>query len=313
MFVPKFDCWEVCHDSKGSLIGISGTRFGREQLLAEGESVNLADFVKAVDNYVRLLLTCRWKWSEALQNKIEDGRNWYARYKEPPVKQMNLIGSSDWVEFVRQSDKITPMIYRKLRDHVGDPLSEKRILDFGCGVGRVALQLRARWGAPSHCRDVNRKAIKYLRKQLKDADCDVNDYEPPLDIASNSLDGVYSVSLWTHLAPEFQLPWLQEIARVLKPSGVALITTSGALAVRMRGKRGVPGWEHLGVEDLKREGLLYQPYQKNPGERGLHHSYGLVAHDPDWIRKEWGQILEVVQIHERVIDGIQDLVILRKS
>ena len=225
---------------------------------------------------------------------------------------MSLVGSRDWVEFVRQSDQITPMIYRKLRDHVGEPLWEKRILDFGCGVGRVALQLKARWGAPSHCRDVNRKAVKYLRKQLPGTDCAVNGYMPPLDLSSNELDGVYSVSLWTHLAPEYQIPWLEEVARVLKPGGIALITTSGAVAVRNRQKRGVGGWADVSVEDLKREGMMFRPYEDDSRRGPTHESYGLVAHDPDWIREEWGKVMKIVDIHQRVIDNIQDLVILEK-
>ena len=244
-----------------------------------------------------------------MQDPVDVGRNWYARYKEPPKKQMNLTGSNDWVDFVRQSDKITPMIYRKLRDHVGEPLAEKKILDFAAGVGRVALQLRARWGAPTHCRDVNPKAIKYLRKQLAGVDCGVNDYRPPLDIADGELDGVYSVSLWTHLAPDFQMVWLEEMARILKPGGVALITTSGPLALRSRQQRGVPGWSDCTVEDLAEQGVIFRPYQDS---LNTHESYGLVAHHPDWIRAEWGKVMDVVAIHERVIDDIQDLVILAK-
>jgi SAM-dependent methyltransferase len=243
-------------------------------------------------------------------------KNWYTNYKEPSAEEMNRVGSSDWVEFVNQSNKITPMVYRKLRDHVGEPLAEKKILDFGCGVGRIALQLYAKWGVPSHCRDVNAKAIKYLRKQLPAADCKTSKYAPPLDLPDNAVDAVYSISIWTHIAPDLQIPWLREIERILKPGGVALISTSGAMTIRLRKERGVPGWHDVSTDQLKQDGMVFRSYSDAQGSNsypGIDGDYGLVSHDPNYIRNEWGKVMEVVALHERVIDDVQDLIILRKA
>lgn len=242
-------------------------------------------------------------------------RNWYSRYKPPPIKEMMRTGSLDWVEFVKQSEKIAPMIYRKLRDYLEEPIGDRQILDFGCGVGRIALYLHARWNAPSHCRDVNRGAVRYLARQLPPVDCKVSKYEPPLDLGDATLDAAYSVSVWTHLAPELQVPWLKEIRRVLKPGAVALVTTAGALAVRMRARRGVSGWTEVTPEALREQGMIYRPYvarARGMIAPGIVDRYGLVAHDPDWIRATWSEHMDVVAIHERAIDDIQDLVVLRK-
>jgi len=46
---------------------------------------------------------------------------------------------------------------------------------------------------------------------------------------------------------------------------------------------------------------------------GIQGRYGLARHSEGYIRREWSRFFEVIDIREGVIDGIQDLVILRKG
>ena len=244
---------------------------------------------------------------------------WHHRHQPPPLENLRRVGAADWDVFVASSGQITPAIWRKLRDHVLATVpadAMPRVLDFGCGVGRVALQLRAERGLPTHACDIDASAVSYLRSQLPEVDIRVTGFEPPLPYASDFFDGIYSVSIWTHLSLDHQRTWLEEMARILKPGGHALITTSGTQALRVRHQRRDAGWERCSIEDLRREGILYIAYERagvDPDRYpGVTASYGLTAHDPGWIRENWSDVFEVLAIHERAIGNVQDLCILRK-
>jgi SAM-dependent methyltransferase len=78
------------------------------------------------------------------------------------------------------------------------------------------------WGT-----DYNASLIEWCRENLDFARFTVNALEPPLDYAEATFDFVYALSVFTHLPEELQLPWINELARVLRPGGYLLITTHG--------------------------------------------------------------------------------------
>ena len=80
---------------------------------------------------------------------------------------------------------------------------------------------------------------------------------PPLDYSDEMFDLVYAVSVFTHLSEEFQLPWLGELRRILKPNGVLLATVYNNSV-----------WESLDtttVAEIKRKGVLFQTSDKLKG------------------------------------------------
>lgn len=101
-----------------------------------------------------------------------------------------------------------------------------RVWDLGCGCGRIA-----RWIAPDVLTsggdflgtDINRALVgwcdanlpgRYLRNSL----------QPPVKRASGDRDLVYAYSVFTHLRETAIRSWLAEIARVLRPGGLAMLT-----------------------------------------------------------------------------------------
>jgi SAM-dependent methyltransferase len=100
------------------------------------------------------------------------------------------------------------------------------LLDWGCGCGRIA-----RWWAPEVVAaggrftgsDLNPQLVawcaanlpgRYLRNRLR----------PPFKLPSGSLDLVYALSVLTHLTEPVAKAWLAEVARVLRPGGLALLS-----------------------------------------------------------------------------------------
>lgn len=102
------------------------------------------------------------------------------------------------------------------------------ILDFGCGCGRVMRHWQSRIGPEYHGCDCNEGAIRWCQKNLwKLAEFKVNSINPPLEYRSEKFDLIYAISVFTHLPEDFQHLWIGELGRVLKSSGLLLITVHG--------------------------------------------------------------------------------------
>ena len=59
---------------------------------------------------------------------------------------------------------------------------------------------------------------------LLSASFTASSFDPPLPFAEDSIDVLYSISIFTHLRPEDQARWATDIRRVLRPGGTALLT-----------------------------------------------------------------------------------------
>jgi SAM-dependent methyltransferase len=102
-----------------------------------------------------------------------------------------------------------------------------RVLDFGCGCGRTLRH----WARVPHISlygsDYNPLLVDWCNEHLPFVSGSVNALEPPLPHASESFDLVYALSVFTHLPEALQLPWMAEMARVIKPNGYLLLTLHG--------------------------------------------------------------------------------------
>ena len=77
---------------------------------------------------------------------------------------------------------------------------------------------------------------------------------PPTRYPAAFFDVVYSVSLFTHLDEPSQDQWLEELARILKPGGVLLVTTHGKFALE--------SCTDAEIGELDRRGIVYRVDRK---------------------------------------------------
>ena len=107
------------------------------------------------------------------------------------------------------------------------PLNEvAAVLDFGCGCGRVLRYWEGHAG-PVHGSDRDGPAVDWCRRNIPFARVDHNELAPPLPYADATFDLVYALSVFTHLTADLQTAWRDELHRVLRPGGRALLTTHG--------------------------------------------------------------------------------------
>lgn len=164
----------------------------------------------------------------------------------------------------------------------------KRVLDFGCGAGRVLRHFldvadeAELWGC-----DIDGPSIAWLQRAMCPPLHAVHSGEwPPLPLDDGSLDLIYATSVYTHLTDNWSA-WMVEHHRLLAPGGLLLASFAGPAMQRWFG---VPGW------DPEREGMKVM----SP-EADWDHGGPAVFHSEWWIRRHWGRAFEFVNL---VPDGL---------
>jgi ubiquinone/menaquinone biosynthesis C-methylase UbiE len=121
--------------------------------------------------------------------------------------------------FNRFFDRIQKFAVRRCLESLGVSLRDKTLLDLGCGRGRW-LEFYAAQGAKVTGIDISNDAIEMCRKK------DFNVYQGNIDelrFADDSFDFVNSVTVIQHVVPEDQGKAIEEVQRVLKPGGYAIL------------------------------------------------------------------------------------------
>jgi ubiquinone/menaquinone biosynthesis C-methylase UbiE len=108
-------------------------------------------------------------------------------------------------------------------------LKGKKILDWGCGPGRIIRHLPSL--ISNSCEfygtDYNIESIEWCNKNLPDIKFNYNTLNPDLPYPDNFFDIIYGISIFTHLSEKSHYNWYNELYRVLKYDGIMLLTTQG--------------------------------------------------------------------------------------
>lgn len=224
----------------------------------------------------------------------------------PPALRYRVHGALDEESYVRAGRAAARGIFDAVR-RAGAGWDGAAVLDFACGPGRVATELKKL--APS-CRlagsDIDREAIEWARHNLADVGAfEVNSPLPPTRYPDGRFDVIYSVSLFTHLDERAQDAWLAEIARILRPGGVFATSVHGAHARR--------SCNPAELCELATRGFAYRVGRKGRFKLdGLPDFYQTTFHARDYVVRNWGRFLELVEYAEGGLAGHHDLVTMRK-
>ncbi len=243
----------------------------------------------------------------------------------PPMKLRVRISGNRWIdEFMQVGHKCVNNLDKAVISFSGKRLADyEKILDFGCGCGRVMQYLF--WNdlfkdVKLYGCDVDASAVNWMQNNYSKDSFVVNSFEPPMPFEDNFFDLVYAYSVFTHLDEDMQFVWLKDIKRVLKPGGIALLTIHGKSALHeLTNSSNISRSlaERLKMHKLNSErNFIFEPYEdlaSNSGKYpGIGSVYGLSFHSHSYIKDCWSNLFEIQGIYSNKEDSFQEVVVLKK-
>jgi SAM-dependent methyltransferase len=207
---------------------------------------------------------------------------------QPPAELIRYVGHRDPA---RQAEDFE-LFGRRYRAVILDVLPPdwgfegKRVLDFGCGSGRVLRHFldEARVGQFHGC-DIDASSIEWLRENLSPPmHFFRNTEEAGLPFPDRHFDLVWSTSVFPVLTDTWS-EWLCELHRVLRRDGLLIVTFVG----------------EGGSEFVAREPWVEDRIGMNALAYGVDWDAGgpMVLHSPWWIREHWGRAFEILELRPR--------------
>jgi len=114
---------------------------------------------------------------------------------------------------------------------------ESKILDWGCGSGRLVRHFKNNINASKvtiYGTDYNKNYIEWCKKNIPEVNFNTNTNFPPLPYDNNFFDVIYGISIFTHMSEEQHIKWMEELKRILKPGGILYLSfQSDAFTVKL--------------------------------------------------------------------------------
>jgi SAM-dependent methyltransferase len=242
------------------------------------------------------------------------------REKLLPPKSLGFVGKGDFKEIGQE--------FLQYFVQLGGLRQTDRVLDVGCGIGRMAVPLTQFISADSHYEgfDIVPDGIEWCTRnithsypnftfQLADVfnkryhpkgSCRAAEYKFPYE--DNSFDFVFLTSVFTHMVPGDMENYLSEIKRVMRPGARCLITFF------------LLNEESLRMVELGRSACDFNRYYENYGIEDEAMPEKLVGFKEEYIRRLFrSHELEIIEpVHSGSWCGrpeflsFQDIVVARK-
>lgn len=223
-----------------------------------------------------------------------------------PHQMARVIGAPSDFYFRMGGYTAFAALRQAVREATGGELTAySRVLDWGCGCGRVSRYFLPVPGARVVGVDVDPENVGWCRANLPGGSWDVVPLRPPTALPAAGFDLAFGVSVFTHLREPDQFAWLDELRRVVRPGGLALLTFHGEASLV---------WSRLSAERyarLRRDGFCEQPNPLYDADLGEADYYRDVFHTTEYVRREWGRYFEVLAIRPTRV-AHQDLAVMRR-
>ncbi|HZO58948.1 MAG TPA: class I SAM-dependent methyltransferase [Solirubrobacterales bacterium] len=208
------------------------------------------------------------------------------------------------------------------REHVGPLTESTRVLDYGCGWGRITrfflkdVSGQNLWGI-----DCNEDLIDFCRESNPWCRFALNDPLPPTDLAADHFDLVFSYSVFTHLREDVHLAWLDELRRVVRSGGLLVLTVRprhfipycAGLTAETATQNALVGLfpdPDQALGDYDRGRFVYVPYRVS----GYGEWWGEACIPRAYVEREWAtRGFEVLDFVEDPSRFKQNLVVLRAA
>jgi SAM-dependent methyltransferase len=246
------------------------------------------------------------------ENPVES-LEWYYRtdletaVPVPPPKLMARVAGTDDANWFRTSGLTCYGQYVDAVSRHRDLRSVRRLLDWGCGCGRMTAHFLLHPGGPEvHGCDIDPESIAWCRTHLGRGSFSQTALMPPLPYEDATFDVVISYSVFTHLTRDVQNAWLAELRRVVPPGGLVLASVYGRFGA------GITQPPDKVADLLQNEFTdeLHDPALDEVIEKGY---YRATIQAREYTVREWAKYFEVVEYVEGGVLNILDLVVMRRA
>jgi SAM-dependent methyltransferase len=150
-----------------------------------------------------------------------------------PTKEMQerIVGQSFHATY-REAGIFIDYLYK----HACQPKMPERILDFGCGWGRMLRVLRYKAefkNVELHGCDVNKDSMEPIRRAVPYVYLQPCKRSAPAPYLDDWFDVIFAFSVFSHLSEASHLEWAKEYARIIRPGGRVIVTTQGLKFLEM--------------------------------------------------------------------------------
>lgn len=225
-------------------------------------------------------------------------------FKVPPLRlAYEAYNHTYWHAYFDMGIAHAKLILKLINENVAQ--AEVRVCEWGCGPARIIrhlANLSSRSKLNLFGTDYDEETIRWCKNNIPNVSFFKNDSVPPLPFATNSLDVVYAISVFTHLSEIMHRDWVRELFRILRPNGILIITTNGNLASN--------GKLLLHEKELYEQGKLVTRGKDKEGAK-LFSAF----HPPEYIKRV---LLSDFEILEHIDDPrpynlLQDVWVARKN
>lgn len=232
------------------------------------------------------------------------------RRPTPATENMKRIGARDSRNFVDAGTRLARVVRAIYRHEELDLTEKTRILDWGCGAGRVTLPFSRLEKVALYACDVDSSAVSFVQRNAPEVNAFVSAYDPPLPFMDGFFDGLYSFSVFSHLPQDAEAAWLSELSRICRPGATLLVSVVGRRSLENHHRHGND--LDLKWSDAEREGFVFSSnplHQSNRGRwPGVTGDYGIAVHHPEYIMSAWAKYFSRIEIVEAATGG-QDVVV----
>jgi len=217
----------------------------------------------------------------------------------------------------------TKAFYVKLRErfaeHSAVPLGEARVLDFGCGWGRITRFLARDVAAGSlYGCDPAEQILEVCRQSRVPATLARTDFLPESLPFDERFDLAFAFSVFTHISEAAHEACLRALHGSLAPGGILVLTIRPPqyleLSDLMR-----PALESLGSDyerQIAEPRYLFVPHaasESHPQYGGGEMTYGETVITLPYIRERWSTMFELLEVDLLIGDLHQVMITLRRK
>lgn len=212
---------------------------------------------------------------------------------------------------------------RMLQEHGNGLNDDTAVMDFGCAWGRILrfwprdIKAKNLFGF-----EVQERLLNYARQHVPAATYRVSQTRPPLPNSGQKFDLIYAFSVFSHLPEALTNEWIEEFSKVLKPGGIACLTTRPRAHIEIAGtaaSKGAHSSFYAGLIKDKNEALASYDkgnfifYPADGGGSLSEADYGEAIIPLTYAEANWSQHLEVLGFFERYSETyLQPCFVLRK-